>query len=82
MGLVVTEFSAPWSRPLQLMTALALAVLLSVALMGLIIGDRQSWIRWLLVGLPLAVVLATLPFMHTPPIPGEWCYCVTGTARE
>jgi hypothetical protein len=63
MGLIVAEFSAPWSRPLRLMSAVAVAVALSVALIGLGLGDRQSFVRWLLLAVPLGLVLATLPFM-------------------
>jgi hypothetical protein len=64
MGLVVAEFSAPWGRALRLTTALAVALLLGIALLGLLIGARQWRVLWLpTVGLPLGVVLAALPFM-------------------
>jgi hypothetical protein len=63
MGLVVAEFSAPWSRSLRLVTALSVALLLTIALTGLLLGPRQpfAW-RMLMVGVPLVVLLGALVF--------------------
>jgi hypothetical protein len=63
MGLVVAEFSAPWSRSLRLITALSVALLLTVALAGLVLGPRRplAW-RMVMVGVPLVVLLGALVF--------------------
>jgi len=64
MGLAVAEFSAPWSRSLRLLTTIAVVLLLTVALAGLLLGPRQSLVgRVTLVGVPLAVLLGGLVFM-------------------
>jgi hypothetical protein len=64
MGLVIAEFSAPWSRSLRLVTTLSVAVLVTVALMGVVLGSRQplAW-RLVMVGVPLAALLGALVFM-------------------
>jgi Bacterial PH domain len=63
VGLVIAEFSAPWSRSLRLVTTLSVALLLTVALTGLLLGQGQpaSW-RMVMVGVPLAVLLGALAF--------------------
>jgi hypothetical protein len=63
MGLVIAEFSAPWSRSLRLVTALSVALLLTVALTGLVLGPRWplAW-RMAMVGVPLVVLLGALVF--------------------
>jgi len=64
MGLTVAEFSAPWSRSLRLLTTSSVVVLLTVALVGLLLGPRQSLVgRLATVGAPLVVLLGTLLFM-------------------
>ncbi len=64
MGLVVAEFSAPWSRSLRLVTSLSVAVLLAVALMGLLVGPRQLLVWWVaMVAVPLALLFTALLFM-------------------
>ena len=64
MTLVLAEFSAPWSRSVRLVTAASVAVLLLIVLAGLFTGPRQSpvW-RVAMVGVPLGVLAAALPFM-------------------
>lgn len=64
MSLVLAEFPAPWSRSLRLVSAGSVAVLLAVLLAGLLTGPRQLpvW-RAAMVGVPLVVLLAALPFM-------------------
>lgn len=63
MTTVIAEFPAPWSRSLYLVTALSVAVLLVVMLVGLIMGPRQlpAW-RAAMVAVPLVVLLGALPF--------------------
>src|SRR5262249_13387135 len=64
MTFVIAEFSAPWARSLRLMTIGSVAILLTVALAGVLAGPRQSWLWWaVMVGLPLIVLCAALPFM-------------------
>jgi hypothetical protein len=64
MGLVQVEFSAPWSRSLRLLTAVAVIVLVSVALAILLIAPRlPPPVRVALVGAPLLVLLLALLFM-------------------
>lgn len=64
MGLTVAEFSAPWSRSLRLLTTSSVVVLLTVALVGLLLGPRQPLVgRLATVGAPLVVLLGTLLFM-------------------
>jgi len=64
MTAIIAEFPAPWSRSLYFVTALSVAVLLVVMLMGLIMGPRQlpAW-RAGMVAVPLVVLLGALPFM-------------------
>lgn len=58
------EYGAPWGRQLRWATALSLAVLLLIAALGLATGPRHLWIwRLAMVGTPLLVILATLPFL-------------------
>jgi hypothetical protein len=64
MTLVIAEFSAPWGRSLRLMTLGSVAILLTVALFGLLAGPRQLWLWWAaMVGLPLIVLCGSLLFM-------------------
>ena len=64
VGLVVAEFSAPWSRSLRLSTTAAVVVLLTLTLAGLLPGPRASLVgRMALVGAPLIVLLGSLVFM-------------------
>jgi hypothetical protein len=59
---VLAEFSAPWSGSVRRVTAASVAVLLLLMLMGLVMGSRPPLWRVAMVGLPLAVLLAALPF--------------------
>ncbi|MGH8276066.1 MAG: PH domain-containing protein, partial [Steroidobacteraceae bacterium] len=64
MGLVLAEFSAPWSRSVSLATTGSVAVLLLMMLAGLFTGPRQLLLwRVTMVGVPLVVLLSALPFM-------------------
>jgi Bacterial PH domain len=64
MRRVLAEFSAPWGRSVFLATAVSVAVVLAVALAALAIAPRQLplW-RAAMVGVPLALLAAALPFM-------------------
>ena len=64
MTFVIAQFSAPWARSLRLMTIGSVAILLTVALVGLLAGPRQLWLWWAaMVGMPLIVLCGALPFM-------------------
>lgn len=64
MGPVQVEFSAPWSRSLRVLTAVAVVVLVSVAAAILLIAPRlPPPVRVALVGAPLLVLLLALLFM-------------------
>jgi Bacterial PH domain len=64
MRQVVAEFSAPWSRSVSSLTAAAVALLLLLILAGLFSGPRQLLVwRLAMIGVPLAVLLGSLPFM-------------------
>ena len=64
MGFTVARFSAPWSRSLRVLTTAAVALLLTLVLIGLLVGPRQSWVwRTAMVGVPLAVLVGSLLFM-------------------
>ena len=64
MGLVQVEFSAPWSRSLRLLTAVAVIVLASVTLASLLITPGLPLpVRVALVGAPLLVLLLAPLFM-------------------
>jgi Bacterial PH domain len=64
MALVVAEFSAPWGRSLRLLTAASTALLLTLTLMGLLLGPRQSWVwRVAMIGAPLSILCGALLFM-------------------
>jgi hypothetical protein len=64
MGLVQAEFSAPWSRSLRRLTAIAVIVLVSVTLASLLITPRLPLpARVALVGAPLLVLLLAPLFM-------------------
>jgi hypothetical protein len=61
---VLAEFSAPWSRSLRVATAASVTILLVVALAGQFTGPRQLLLwRVAMVGVPIAVLLGSLPFM-------------------
>src|SRR5690242_16486935 len=63
-AVVRAEFTAPWSRSLRIMTALSVALLLVIVLLGLFTGPRQLLLwRAAMVGVPLIVLLTALPFM-------------------
>jgi len=64
MTLALASFSAPWSRSLRLTTAGSVVVLLMVLVTGLLAGPRHLPV-WeaAMVGLPLVVLLAALPFI-------------------
>jgi Bacterial PH domain len=64
MGLAQAEFSAPWSRSLRLVTAIAVIILVSLTLASLLITPRLSLpARIALVSAPLLVLLVALLFM-------------------
>jgi hypothetical protein len=64
VGFVVAEFSAPWSRSLRLLTTASVVLLLTLALVGLLLGPRESLVwRRAMVGAPLIVLLGSLVFM-------------------
>ncbi len=64
MSSVLASFSAPWGRSLRLTTGGAVVVLLVVVFTGLFTGPRQFLVwRVAMIGLPLVVLLSTLPFM-------------------
>jgi hypothetical protein len=64
MAPVIAQFAAPWSRSLSLATAGAVAALLVIMLVGLLLSTRAQ-LKWgaAIVAVPLAVLLATVPFM-------------------
>src|SRR5215470_4116122 len=62
--MILAEFNAPWSRALRLVSGATTVVLLSVALLGLLVGPgRPPFARLLMVALPLGILIASLPFM-------------------
>jgi hypothetical protein len=62
--MTLANFNAPWSRSLRLVSSVATAVLLSVALVGLLVlPSRPSFARPLMVALPLLILMTSLPFM-------------------
>jgi hypothetical protein len=64
MGLTVAQFSAPWSRSLRVVTIAAVALLLTLVLIGSLVGPRQSWLwRVAMLGVPLVVLVGSLLFM-------------------
>ena len=64
MRRVLAEFSAPWSRSLRVATAASVTILLLVALAGQFTGPRQLLLwRVAMVGVPVTVLLGSLPFM-------------------
>jgi hypothetical protein len=64
MARAVATFSAPWSRSLRRMTTAAVALLLSLALTGVLLAPRQSLVwHMAMVGAPLIVLFGSLPFM-------------------
>ena len=64
MTVVLAEFSAPWSRSVRAASVAAVAGLLIILVAGLTTGPRELPIwRFAMVGVPLVVLLGTLPFM-------------------
>ena len=64
MTLLLAEFSAPWSRSVRVATVASVAGLSVMVVAGLFAGPHQLAVwRGALVGVPLVVLLATLPFM-------------------
>jgi len=64
MTFVIAVFSAPWGRSLRVTTSAAVAILLTVALTGLLAGPRQLWMWWAaMVAMPLVVLCGSLLFM-------------------
>lgn len=64
MGVVVAEFRAPWARAVRLLSVGSVVLLLTLTLIGLLLGPRQSWIWWLaMVGAPLVILCGGLLFM-------------------
>lgn len=64
MRRALAEFPAPWSRSLRVVTAVSVAVLLAVALAGEFTGPRQLLLwRVAMIGVPVAVLVGSLPFM-------------------
>ena len=60
----LAEFRAPWSRPLRVTTIVSAGVLLGTVLVGSLTGPRHLLVWWLvMVGIPLIVFTASLPFM-------------------
>jgi Bacterial PH domain len=61
---VVAEFRAPWSRSVRLATTFSVSVLLLIPMIGIFARPGAGGLWWsAMVGLPLLVLLTTLPFM-------------------
>lgn len=53
-----TDFQAPWSTGLRLITAASLLMLLTIAVLGVVVGPREMWFWWLaMVVLPASIAL-------------------------
>jgi hypothetical protein len=64
MAAVIAEFAAPWSRSLRALTIASVALLLSLASIGLLFGRGQPWLWWAgTLGAPLITLCGTLLFM-------------------
>jgi hypothetical protein len=64
MNRTLAEFRAPWSRPLRVTAIVSAGVLLGAVLIGSLTGPRHLLGWWLvMVGIPLTVLTASLPFM-------------------
>jgi hypothetical protein len=64
MSPVLAEFAAPWGRAVRLATTLSTALLGLVLLTGVFFGPHQLLLwRVAMIGVPLAVLLGSLPFM-------------------
>lgn len=58
------DFSAPWSTSLKVMTAISVAILAGLPLVGVTTGPREEPIWQIaMIGLPLSILLGALPFM-------------------
>ncbi len=58
------EFHASWGKPLRVLSALSLGILMLIVILGLATGPRHLWIwRVAMIGAPLFVAIAALPFM-------------------
>jgi hypothetical protein len=57
------EFRAPWGRSLKFATILSCAILLLIALAGILVrpGVGQWWL-WVMVGVPTVILVSALPF--------------------
>jgi hypothetical protein len=61
---MIVEFRAPWSRNLRLATILSVSILLLISAIGFFARPGAgAWWWSAMVGLPLLVLLGTLPFM-------------------
>ena len=64
MDRVLTEFRAPWSRSVRLTSVASCVLLGSLLLIGVSLGPQRLLLwRVAMIGVPLAVLLGTLPFM-------------------
>lgn len=58
------EYQVPWGKRLRILTALSLVILLLVVILGLTTGPHNFRIwRIAIIGVPLAIIVAALPFM-------------------
>ena len=61
---VLAEFAAPWSRAVRLTSVASCALLGSLLLLGVWLGPQRHLVwRLAMIGVPLAVLLGSLPFM-------------------
>ncbi|HVN46128.1 MAG TPA: PH domain-containing protein [Steroidobacteraceae bacterium] len=61
MALVITEFSAPWSASLRLLTIVAVLLLAAVMVLGLLVASQQSRLLGLTMSaLPVLVLCGSL----------------------
>jgi hypothetical protein len=64
MAEVVAEFRAPWSRSVRLATIFSVSILLLIPTIGIFARPGAGGLWWSgMVGLPVLVLLTTLPFM-------------------
>jgi len=58
------EFRAPWGRSLKLATISSCGILLLIALCGILVRPAVGeWWLWVMVGLPLLILVAAVPFI-------------------
>jgi hypothetical protein len=61
---MIVEFRAPWGRGLKLATVLTVSILLLIPATAILARPAAGALWWyLMVGLPLLIVLGSLPFM-------------------